>query len=174
MKTSKYLICNDILAKEGQPAEFILHNHHPRFLAKVEELDFEEIENRPEKPFADILYVNGEGAMIIYRLTVTEFYERAEEEDVLDELFPAREYYTQYIQDIEAEDGGKPGYPVKDFSPELPGLKILESTASASWTVIYNGVIAEFTSEEDMDDFLEHDLNIEPDLLDKGLINQFE
>ena len=55
MKTSKYLICNDIMAKDGQPAEFILHNHHPRFLAKVEELDFEEIENRPEKPFADIL-----------------------------------------------------------------------------------------------------------------------
>jgi hypothetical protein len=172
MKTPKYLICNDIMVEEGLPAEFILHNHHPRFLAKVEELDFEELENRPEKPFADILYVNGAGAMIIYRLTVTEFYERAEEEEVLDELFPARDYYTRYIEDIEAEEGGKKGFPVKDFSPELPGLKILQS--AEIWTVIYNGVIAEFSSEEDMDEFLEHDLNIESDLLDKGVINQFE
>jgi len=144
MKTSKYLICNDILAAEGQPAEFILHNHHPRFLAKVEELDFDEIENRPEKPFADILYVNGDAAMVIYRLTLTELYERAEDDDVLDEL----------------------------FSLELPGLKILQS--SETWTVIYNGVIAEFTSEEDMDEFLEHDLDIEPLMLDQGVINQFE
>lgn len=172
MRTSKYLICNDIMAKEGQPAEFILHNHHPRFLAKVEELDFEELENRPDKPFADILYVNGEGAMVIYRLTVTEFYERAEEEDVLDELFPARDYYTTYLQEIESEEEGREGYPVKDFSPELPGLKILQS--SDNWTVIYNGVIAEFQTEEEMDEFLEHDLNIEPELLDKGVINEFE
>ena len=172
MKTSKYLICNDILAAEGQPAEFILHNHHPRFLAKVEELDFDEIENRPEKPFADILYVNGDAAMVIYRLTLTELYERAEDDDVLDELFPARDYYTTYLQDIEAEDGGKKGFPVKDFSPELPGLKILQS--SESWTVIYNSVVAEFTSEEDMDEFLEHDLDIEPVMLDQGVINQFE
>jgi len=172
MKTSKYLICNDILAAEGQPAEFILHNHHPRFLAKVEELDFDEIENRPEKPFVDILYVNGEAAMVIYRLTLTELYERAEDDDVLDELFPARDYYTTYLQDIEAEDGGKKGFPVKDFSPELPGLKILQS--SETWTVIYNGVIAEFTSEEDMDEFLEHDLDIEPVMLDQGVTNQFE
>ena len=172
MKTSKYLICNDIMAAEGQPAEFILHNHHPRFLAKVEELDFDEIGNIPEKPFADILYVNGDAAMVIFRLTLTELYERAIDEDVLDELFPARDYYTQYIQDIEAEDGGKKGFPVKDFSPELPGLKILQSTET--WTVIYNGVIAEFSSEEDMDEFLENELHIEPIMLDQGVINQFE
>jgi hypothetical protein len=172
MKTSKYLICNDIMAKEGQPAEFVLHNHHPRFLAKVEELDFDELENRPEKPFADILYVNGKGAMVIFRLTVTEYYERADEEDILDELFPARDYYTQYLQEIESEESGKEGFPVKDFSPELPGLKILQS--SVNWTVVYNGVIAEFSTEEEMDEFLEHDLNIEPELLDKGVINEFE
>ena len=172
MKTSKYLICNDIMAKEGEPAEFILHNRHPRFLAKVEELDFEELEDRPEKPFADILYINGKGAMVIYRLTVTEFYEKAEEDDVLDELFPARDFYTQYLQDIEAEDGEKEGFPVKDFSPELPGLKILHS--ADSWTVIFNGVIAEFSSEDDMDEFLEHDLEVEPELLYKGVINEFE
>ena len=172
MKTSKYLICNDILTTEDQPAEFVLHNHHPRFLAKVEQLDFEEIENRPEKPFADILYVNGEGAMMIYRLTVTEFYERASEEDVLDELFPARDYYTRYLQDIETEESGKEGFSVKDFSPELPGLKILKS--SDSWTVIYNGVIAEFSTEEEMDEFLEQDLNVDPELLDKGVINQLK
>ena len=172
MKTSKYLICNDIMAKDDQPAEFILHNHHPRFLAKVEELDFNEIENRPEKPFADILYINGKGTMLIYRLTVTESYERAEDEDILDELFPARDYYTRYLQDIEAEDGEKEGFPVKDFSPELPGLKILQSADNC--TVIYNGVIAEFSSEEEMDEFLENDLGIEPVLLDKGVINQFD
>ena len=172
MKTSKYLICNDIMAKEDQPAEFVLHNHHPRFLAKVEGLDFEELENRPDKPFADVLYVNGSGAMLIYRLTVTEYYERADEEDVLDELFTARDYYTAYLQDIEAEDTGKEGFPVKDFSPELPGLKILQS--SVNWTVIYNGVIAEFSTEEEMDEFLENDLNIEPELLDKGVINEFD
>ena len=172
MKTSKYLICNDIMAKDDQPAEYILHNHHPRFLAKVEELDFDELENRPEKPFTDIIYINGQGTMIIFRITLTELYERAEDDDVLDELFPARDYYIRYLQDIEKEDGVKQGFPVKDFSQELPGLKILQS--SNTWTVIYNGVIAEFSSEEDMDEFLEHDLNIEPEMLDQGLINQFE
>ncbi len=172
MKTSKYLICNDIMATGDQPAEFILHNHHPRFLAKVEELDFEELETRPDKPFADILYVNGNGTMIVYRLTLTEYYERAEEDDVLDELFPARDYYTRYLQDIDEEESGKEGYPVKDFSPELPGLKILKSPEN--WTVVYNGLLAEFNSEEEMDEFLENDLNIEADLLDKGVINEFE
>jgi hypothetical protein len=170
MKTSKYLICNDILATGDQPAEFILHNHHPRFLSKVEELDFEELEDRPEKPFADILYVNGLGSIKVYRLTATEYYERASDDDVLDELFPARDFYTRYLQDIDLEEIGKEGYPVKDFSPELPGLKILKS--SDNWTVIYNGVVAEFSTEEGADEFLEHDLNIEPDLLDKGVINE--
>jgi hypothetical protein len=172
MKTSKYLICNDIMAKGDQPAEFVLHNHHPRFLAKVEQLDFNEIENRPEKPFADILFVNGKGVMVIYRLTVTELYERADDGDVLDCLFPARDYYTLYLQDIEIEECGKSGFPVKDFSSELPGLKILKS--SVNWTVVYNGVIAEFPTEEEMDEFLEQDLNIEAELLDKGVINEFE
>lgn len=160
------------MAKDDQPAEFILHNHHPRFLAKVEELDFDELEERPERPFVDVLYVNGEGAMLIYRLTVTECYERAEDEDVLDELFPARDYYSAYLQEIDAEEGGKEGFPVKDFSPELPGLKILQSPESC--TVIFNGVIAEFSTEEEMDDFLENELGIESELLDKGVINQFE
>lgn len=172
MKTPKYLICNDIHAKEGEPAEFILHNQHPRFLAKVEALDFEEIENRPDKPFADVLYVNTQGTMDIYRLEIYEFIERAEEEDVLDELFPAREYYTQYLQEMEKEDGNKPGFPVKDFCSELPGLKILRG--HEIWTVVYNGVIAEFDSEDNMNEFLEHDLEIESDLLDKGVINQFD
>ena len=172
MKAPKYLICNDILAKEGEPAEFILHNQHPRFLAKVQALDFEEIENRPDKPFADILFINTHGTMDIYRLEIYEFIERAEEEDVLDELFPAREYYTKYLQEMDEEDGNKPGFPVKDFSPELPGLKILQG--SGIWTVVYNGVIAEFDSEDLMNEFLEQDLNIEPELLDKGVINQLD
>ena len=172
MKTPKYLICNDIKAAADQPAEFILHNHHPRFLAKVEELDFNELEEIPQKPFADILFINSKGEMLVFRLTVTEYFERAEDEDLLDELFPARDYYTAYLQEIEAEEGGQEGYPVKDFSSELPGLKILHSTDN--WTVVYNGVIAEFSNEDDMDEFLEHDLNIEPELLDKGVINEFE
>ena len=172
MKTSKFLICNDILAKEDQPAEFILHNHHPRFMAKVESLEFQEIENRPEKPFCDVLYINPEGEMEIYRLEVFEYFERADDEDILDEMFPARDYYTQYLQQLDQEIGTKPGYPVKDFSTELPGLKILQG--HDTWTVVYNGVIAEFDSEENMNEFLEHDLAIEPELLDKGIINQFD
>lgn len=172
MKAPKYLICNDILAKDGEPSEFILHNHHPRFLAKVEALDFDEIENQPEKPFADVLYVNATGTMEIYRLEVIEYFEKADEEDVLDELFPAREYFTHYLQDIEKEEGIKSGYPVKDFNAELPGLKILQG--HETWTVIYNGVVAEFDSEDNMNEFLEHDLDIEPELLDKGVINQFD
>jgi len=73
---------------------------------------------------------------------------------------------------METEEGNKPGFPVKDFSPELPGLKILQG--HDIWTVIYNGVIAEFDSEDNMNDFLENDLDIEPDLLDQGIINQFD
>lgn len=73
---------------------------------------------------------------------------------------------------MEKEEGVTPGFPVKDFNPELPGLKILH--APDLWTVVYNGMVAEFGSEEEMDDFLETDLNIESDLLDKGVINQFD
>jgi hypothetical protein len=172
MKTSKYLICNDILAIENQPAEFILHNQHPRFLAKVESLEFEEIENRPEKPFADVLYINPEGALDIYRIEAFEFLDRANDEDILDELFPARDFYIKYLQQMDQEEGNKPGFPVKDFSPELPGLKILQG--HGSWTLVYNGVIAEFDSEDNMNEFLEQDLEIEEELLDKGIINQFD
>jgi hypothetical protein len=172
MKTSKYLICNDFFSKEGEPAEFILHTHHPRFLAKVEALDFDEMEHEPEKPFADVLYINSQGKLEIYRLEISQYFEKADEDDIRDELFPAREFYTRYLQEIEKEEGIKPGIPVKDFSPELPGLKIMQG--SETWTVIYNGVIAEFESEDSMNEFLEHDLEIESYLLDQGVINQFE
>jgi hypothetical protein len=172
MKTSKYLICNDIQARADQPAEFILHTRHPRFLAKVEALDFEEIENRPEKPFADVLYINPEGELDVYRLEVYDFYEKADNEDILEELFPAVDFYIHYLQQLDQEEGNKAGFPVKDFSPELPGLKILQG--HGTWTVVYNGVVAEFDSEDSMNEFLEQDLDIESELLDKGVINQFD
>ena len=73
---------------------------------------------------------------------------------------------------MEKEEGLTPGFAVKDFNPELPGLKILQ--APELWTVVYNGMVAEFGTEEEMDDFLESDLNIETELLDKGIINQFD
>jgi hypothetical protein len=172
MRTSKYLICNDILAGEDQPAEFILHTQHPRFLAKVEALDFEELGNRPDKPFADVLYINPDAELDIYRLEVVDFYERADDEAILDELFPVRDFYIQYLQQLDQEEGGKAGFTVKDFSPELPGLKILQG--HGSWTIVYNGILAEFDSEDSMNEFLEQDLDIESELLDKGIINQFD
>ncbi len=170
MKTPKFLICSDPLNEES--TEMILHSHRPRFLAQVTPISFDEIENRPEKSFADALYVNSEGVMEIYRIGVLETYDHAEEEDVLDELFPATDYFCKYLQLMEQEEGVQPGFTVKDFSPELPGLKILH--APELWTVVYNGLVAEFGTEEEMDDFLESELNIESDLLDKGVINQFE
>jgi hypothetical protein len=170
MKTPKFLICSDPMNEES--AEMILHSHRPRYLAQVTPIAFTEIENRPEKPFADALYVNSEGVMEIYRIGVTEIYDRAEEDDLQDELFPATDYFCKYLQLMEQEEGVTPGFPVKDFSSELPGLKILH--APDLWTVVYNGMVAEFGTEEEMDDFLESDLNIETELLDKGVINQFD
>ena len=170
MKSSKFLICSDPLQEES--AEMILHSHRPRFLAQVTPITFTEIENRPEKAFADALYVNTEGVMETYRLVVVETYDKSEEDDILDELFPAADYFCRYLQLMEEEEGVKPGFPVKDFSNELPGLKILH--APDLWTVVYNGLVAEFGTEEEMDDFLESELNIETELLDKGVINQFD
>ena len=170
MKSSKFLICSDPLQEES--AEMILHSHRPRFLAQVTPIAFTEIENRPEKAFADALYVNTDGVMETYRLVVVETYDKAEEDDILDELFPAADYFCRYLQLMEEEEGVKPGFPVKDFSNELPGLKILH--APDLWTVVYNGLVAEFGTEEEMDDFLESELNIETELLDKGVINQFD
>lgn len=170
MKTPKFLICSDPLNEES--AEMILHSHRPKFLAQVTPIQFSEIEERPEKPFADALYVNTEGVMEIYRIEAVEIYDRTEEDDLQDEVFPAADYFCKYLQLMEQEEGVKPGFPVRDFNPELPGLKILH--APDLWTVVYNGLVAEFGSEEEMDDFLETDLNIESDLLDKGVINQFE
>jgi hypothetical protein len=170
MKTPKFLICSDPLNEES--AEMILHSHRPRFLAQVTPILFSDIENRPDKPFADALYVNTDGVMEIYRIGIVETYDRAEEDDILDELFPATDYFCKYLQLMELEEVVKPGFPVKDFSTELPGLKILH--APDLWTVVYNGVVAEFVTEEEMDDFLESDLNIEMELLDKGVINEFE
>ena len=170
MKTPKFLICSDPLNDES--AEKILHTHHPKFLAQVTPIPFDEIANRPDKQFADALYVNTDGVMEIYRITIMDIYERAEAEDIQDEIFPATDYFCKYLQLMEKEEGVTPGFPVKDFNPELPGLKILH--APDLWTVVYNGMVAEFGSEEEMDDFLETDLNIESDLLDKGVINQFD
>ena len=170
MKTPKFLICSDPLNEES--AEMILHSHRPRFLAQVTPISFAEIENRPDKPFADALYVNAEGIMVIFRIVVVDIYDRSEEDDLQDEVFPAVDYFCKYLQLEEKEEGLNPGFPVKDFNSELPGLKILH--APSLWTVVYNGMVAEFGTEEEMDDFLETDLNIETDLLDKGVINQFD
>lgn len=172
MKTPKFLICNDLTYKEGELNEYLLHSQRPRFLAKITEIAFEEIVKTPEKLFADALYVNSEGVMEIFRLEVIENYDRSDEDSIHDELFTATEYYTIYLQEIEKEDGQTPGYPVKDYSTELPGLKILQSPGN--WTVVYNGLVAEFVSEEEMDEFLEHDLEIEAELLDHGVINRFD
>ena len=170
MKTSKFLICSDPLLEES--AEMILHAHRPRFLAQVTPISFGEIENRPENPFADALYVSTEGALEIYRIVLADAYDHSEEDDIQDELFPAADYFCRYLQLMEKEEGLTPGFAVKDFNPELPGLKILQ--APELWTVVYNGMVAEFGTEEEMDDFLESDLNIETELLDKGIINQFD
>ncbi len=172
MKTPNFLICNDFNPQNDIINEYILHNHRPRFLAKISEIDFEEIVNTPEKIFADALYVNSEGVMEIYRIEIAELYEKSDEEDLHEQLFHASDYYTQYLQIMEKEEGQTPGYPVKDYSEELPGLKILQ--APGNWTVVYNGLVAEFNSEEEMDEFLEHDLEIEPELLDQGVINRFD
>jgi hypothetical protein len=170
MKTPKFLICSDPLNEES--AEMILHSHRPRFLAQVIPIAFGDIENRPEKSFADAMYVNADGVMEIYRIVVVESYDRAEEEEIQDEIFPATDFFCKYLKLMEQEEGVTPGFPVRDFNPELPGLKILH--APDIWTVVYNGLVAEFHTEEEMDDFLETDLNIESDLLDKGVINQFD
>ena len=170
MKAPKFLICSDPFHEESP--EMILHSHRPRFLAQVTPISFGEIEKRPENPFADALYVNAEGVMDIYRIVVQEIIDRSEEEEFQDEVFPAADYFCKYLQLMEKEEGHTPGFPVKDFNPELPGLKILH--APGLWTVVYNGLVAEFHTEEEMDDFLESDLDIESDLLDKGVINQFE
>ncbi len=170
MKTPKFLICSDPLNDES--SEMILHTHRPRFLAEVSPIPFTEISERPPKQFADALYVNSEGVMEIYRLLLAESYDRAGEEDIQDEFYPAADYFCKYLQLMEQEEGVKAGFPVKDFSPELPGLKILH--APDLWTVVYNGLVAEFGSEEEMDDFLESELSIETELLNKGTINQFD
>ncbi len=170
MKTPKFLICSDPLKEES--TDMILHSHRPRFLAQVTPISFEEIDNRPDKPFADALYVNAEGVMEIFRIGVVDIYDRSEEDDLQDEVFPAVEYFCKYLQLVEKEEGLTPGFPVKDFNPELPGLKILH--APDVWTVVYNSLVATFGTEEEMDDFLETNLNIESDLLDKGVINQFD
>ncbi len=172
MKAPKFLICNDYTQHEESLNEYILHNYRPRFLAKVSAIDFEEIATPDEKIFADALYVNAEGVMEIYRIEIAEFYDKADEEDFHEQLFSAANYYTQYLQHLEKEEGEKPGYPVKDYCDELPGLKILQ--APGNWTVVYNGLVAEFGSEEEMDEFLEHDLEIEQELLDQGIINRFD
>jgi len=169
----KFLICENPFPGEGETSEFVLHNHFPRFLSKVEELDFDELEEIPEKPFYDVLYINSEGVMEIYRLETTDIINKAKEEDDYDDiLFQANEFYVRYLQELEKLDGNKPGFPVKDFSKEMPGLKILHS--SDRWTIVYNGLVADFHTEEEMDEFLEKDLEIPESLLDKGIINNFE
>lgn len=173
MKTPPFLICHHPFASEDEPAEFILHNAHPRFLAKAEALDFEELETRPDKPFGDVLYINSEGTMEIYRLTISEFYDRADDNDFLQVLLQGgHDFYVSYLDQVAEDEGEKPGHPVKDFNKELPGLKILQ--APDRITLVYNGLIADFNSEEELDEFLEQDLGITQSMLDQGIINKFE
>jgi hypothetical protein len=73
---------------------------------------------------------------------------------------------------VAEDEGEKPGYPVKDFNKDLPGLKILQ--ASDTFTLVYNGLVADFKSEEELDEFLEQDLEITQSMLDQGIINKFE
>jgi hypothetical protein len=173
MKTPKFLICENPFPVEGETAEFVLHNYNPRFLSKIEALDFDEIEDTPEKPFSDILYVNSEGVMEVYRMEIIDFYNNTAEEDLYDDtLFQANNFYIKYLQELEKLNDTEPGYPVKDFSKDMPGMKILSSPDR--WTVVYNGLVADFKSEEEMDEFLERELEIPQSVLDKGVINNFE
>ena len=171
MKDNPFLLCSNPLSKENLEDEYIFHTQKPRYLAKATSISFEDITEDCKLPFVDLLYLNSDGEMEIVHLEIIDRMDRADDEDFTLSLFRAHDWYFNVIREYDKLEKLKPSVLIKDFCHELPGLKILH--APNRWAVIYHGLVAEFDNEEDMDEFLESELEITSSLLDKGIINHF-
>ena len=171
MKDNPFLLCSNPISKDNTLDEYILHTQKPRFLAKAIPISFDEITEDCSLSFIDLLYLNPDGEMEIVHIEIVDRIDRADDEEFTHSLFHAHDWYVNVIQEYDKMDELKSSVLIKDFSRELPGLKILQ--APNRWAVIYHGLVAEFDKEEDMDEFLERDLEIASSLLDKGIINHF-
>jgi len=171
MKNNPFLLCSNPVSKEKTPDEYILHTRKPRFLAKATPISFDEITEDCSLPFVDMLYLNPDGEMEIIHIEIIDRIDRTDDEEFTLSLFQAHDWYFNVIREYDKMDKLNPSVLLKDFSPELPGLKILQ--APNRWAVVYHGLVAEFDNEEAMDEFLERDLEIASSLLDKGIINHF-
>lgn len=167
----KYLISSDPFDTE-EPDEFFIHTESPSFLAKVYPISFGEIEKESDQVSFDMLYLNPEGEIEVFRFEMAKTFDTVSEDSCYETLAAAEEWYYNYVAEGDEEETGESGSLIKDFSKDMPGLKII--VAEDRSAVISKGFYAEFVSENELEEFLVNELGISAEMLDAGMINKVE
>lgn len=168
--TPKYLMAIDPFEEGEEQSEFIVHNEFPKFTAYVSPISVENIGDRPEQPFHDLIYLNPEGELELFRMTLF-VSEEASESEYASALSDLEHWYFKYVSETDFEECGKGGMLIRDFSNDVPGLKIIY--AHGVWTLFVRGLVNDFNDEESLDSFLISDLLVPREVIDSGVINEF-
>ena len=171
MKSQFYLMENP---KTGDTNDqFIFHAKKPQFIAKIIsfEDDVEMVAQDEEGENITFFYINSFGFREIYTLTVVRVFD-TEEEKIQSKLKRMADWWASYLVWEDQQQGRRGGTTagLPDYNQHCKGLKILYSTHSQRWCVIYNGIVKTFDNEIEMDDFLIQKLYFKEIALEKGKI----
>lgn len=168
MKISKFLYCDNEMVPESHLREFILHARKPRFLVHIQHIKFSDLPHKSNDQEIIINYLNPESLLELIRLHVIDNIDN--EADLSKVLNRMADWYIAYLKWQDKKISNTHGHLLRDYNAKVPGLKIIYGPPG--WLVIYMGNVEIFATEPEMDDYLKNYMNIDPDKLDEGHINQ--
>ncbi|QZT38206.1 hypothetical protein K5X82_04710 [Halosquirtibacter xylanolyticus] len=168
----KFLIGVDPKSNIENDYDILFHNHFPFFSTKIYPISIQELSEKEVPMSTYMAYINGEGDLEIFRIQLMSFDKHKELGDYIENLKQVEAWYGDYLAYLDEREFGHPGVLIKDFSSELSGLKIIKDPEGLM--VLGHQLVVTFENEDDMDAFLEQELEISANLLDQGVINIFE
>ncbi|MCT4673626.1 MAG: hypothetical protein ACPGSG_07580 [Prolixibacteraceae bacterium] len=172
LQEPKFLLGNNPLQTEEAEYDIVFHNHYPFFSCKVYPISIQELSEKDVPMSTFLAYINGEGELEIFRVELMGYDKHKELEDYIDLLKQLEQWYFDYLSWMDEKEFGQGGVLIKDFSSELNGLKIIKDPEG--YMILAHTLVVSFENEDDMDAFLEQELEISNELLDQGVINTFE
>ncbi|QZE12924.1 hypothetical protein K4L44_10020 [Halosquirtibacter laminarini] len=168
----KFLLGVNPTSNNENDFEVVFHNQFPFFSSKVYPISIQDLSEKEVPMSTYSAYINGEGDLEIFRIEMMGYDKNRELEDYIEHLKSLEEWYLDYLSWLDERELGKPGVAIKDFSTEMPGLKIIKD--SEGYMLLGHQLVVTFENEDDMDAFLEQELEIPESKLDHGIINTFE
>ncbi|MDC1106050.1 hypothetical protein OAT16_05050 [Prolixibacteraceae bacterium] len=169
---SKFLLGIDPKSDIEENYDVVFHNQFPFFSTNVYPISIQELSVKEVPMSTYMAYINGEGDLEIFRIELTNCDKHKDLGDYIENLKQLEAWYGDYLMDLDKKELGQPGVVIKDFSPELSGLKIIKD--AEGYMVLGHKLVVSFENEDDMDAFLEQELEISATLLDQGIVNTFE